>query len=52
MLEKLKVKMKTDPEKVKKVGTIAGAVIGVAAVGIVLYLKRDQISLPSFHQES
>jgi hypothetical protein len=46
MLENLKTKIQENPEQAKKIGLAVGALVGVAAVGTVVYLNRDNLALP------
>lgn len=46
MFEKAKTFVKENPEQAKKAGIIVGAVLGASAIGVVLYLNRDNLELP------
>ena len=51
MLENLKTKIKENPEKAKKIGLAAGALVGVTVAGTLIYLNRDRIEFPGIGVE-
>lgn len=49
MFEKMKNQIKENPEKTKKIGIAIGAVVGLSAVGVLIYVNRANLEMPFFN---